>query len=167
MSENPNFISNKFSKERNEEDIRWCRKIFQRGSVFASSRFVIRVRSDEKKKRKKELFKSRTTLVQRERERERGKKITQHKAEKWISSKARSFKFLFFFFSFKRIRDLLTFVHKEECIRQVYEVSNLSDLPFHGENEFLHCGKWRDKVKLWGWIFMKAEIRRIIGKFIK
>lgn len=98
MSENPNFISNKFSKERNEEDIRWCRKIFQRGSVFASSRFVIRVRSDEKKKRKKELFKSRTTLVQRERERERGKKITQHKAEKWISSKARSFKFLFFFF---------------------------------------------------------------------
>lgn len=82
MSENPNFISNKFSKERNEEDIRWCRKIFQRGSVFASSRFVIRVRSDEKKKRKKELFKSRTTLVQRERERERGKKITQHKAEK-------------------------------------------------------------------------------------
>lgn len=119
----------------------------------------------KKKKKKKELFKSRTTLVQKERERERGKKITQHKAEKWISS--RSFKFLFFFFSFKRIRDLLTFVHKEECIRQVYEVSNLSDLPFHGENEFLHCGKWRDKVKLWGWIFMKAEIRRIIGKFIK
>lgn len=36
----------------------------------------------KKKKKKKELFKSRTTLVQKERERERGKKITQHKAEK-------------------------------------------------------------------------------------
>lgn len=123
MSENPNFISNKFSKERNEEDIRWCRKIFQRGSVFASSRFVIRVRSDEKKKRKKELFKSRTTLVQRERERERGKKITQHKAEKWISS--RSFKFLFFFFPSREFAIcLLSFTKKNVSDRFTkYEIS--------------------------------------------
>lgn len=74
MSENPNFISNKFSKERNEEDIRWCRKIFQRGSVFASSRFVIRVRNDEKKKKKERIVQeSYNFSVERERERKREK----------------------------------------------------------------------------------------------
>lgn len=79
----------------------------------------------KKKKKKKELFKSRTTLVQRERERERGKKITQHKAEKWISSKARSFKFLFFFFPSREFAIcLLSFTKKNVSDRFTkYQIS--------------------------------------------
>lgn len=96
-------------------------------------------------RKKKELLKSRTTLVQRERKR---KKITQHKVEKWISSKARSSKFLFFFFFLQEDSRFAYFRSQRRiCIRQVYEVSTSAIFLSTEKMNFCTAGAVNEEIK--------------------